>query len=108
MLYCQTLACSAGVRACMHVVTAGTAVSCADLSCRRLVVEQLLGMPQFVALVSSQVCSAQQQPAWPNMLPTSLSQPVSPAAHVSVMKHLLRTSSGSMGSSKIFRSFREF
>ncbi|KAL3137184.1 structural constituent of cytoskeleton [Trebouxia sp. C0010 RCD-2024] len=65
---------------------------------RRLVVEQLLGMPQFVALVSSQVCSTQQKPAWPDMLPASLSRPVSPAAQVTAMKHLLQANADSLGS----------
>lgn len=64
------------------------AVSCR----RRQVVQQLLSLPEFAALISSQVCSSQHKPAWPSMLPVSLSRPVSPANQVTFELSLLLTS----------------
>lgn len=52
------------------------------LCIRRQVVEQLLSLPEFASLISSQVSSSQHKAAWPNMLPGSLSCPVSPANQV--------------------------
>ncbi|KAA6427234.1 MAG: hypothetical protein FRX49_02991 [Trebouxia sp. A1-2] len=45
---------------------------------RHQVVEHLMAQQQFVSLLNSQACSMQQTPAWPDMLPSSISRPASP------------------------------
>ena len=43
-----------------------------------------MGQSQFVSLLNSQAHSAQQPHAWPDMLPESLSRPVSPLLQVTL------------------------